>query len=89
MKLRVLVRPEVAQEMGEIRDWYETQRQGLGDDFAAALKDRYQLIGERPELFAVIGRDVRATTLSRFPYNIYYVVGPEYIDIIDTWRLRT
>ena|SRR6266478_8093821 len=52
--------------------WYEEQREGLGDDFLARLRELLDSIQENPYLYGVIHGDVRSACLRRFPYVVYY-----------------
>lgn len=97
MTRTVYIRESARRDLLSIQDWYNYSRGGLGDVFAEAFYARVGLIADRPELFAVISANIHATTLSRFPYIIFYCADSTTLDIIavlhssrdpDTWRLR-
>lgn len=77
--------------------WYESQRQGLGDEFSTEAHAALRRVGAMPEAFAINWRDVRAHLLRRFPYVVYYRVLPDRVEVLailhgrrdpSTWRSR-
>lgn len=82
MTLPVVFRPEAAFDVLEIRDYYEPQQPTLGNRFVDAIEESVSLIGEQPELFAVVLKTVRRTKIKRFPYVVYYRVLADRVEII-------
>lgn len=70
-------------EIASAADWYDRQRQGLGDEFLESLHARLVQLVATPNLggrFIGAGADVpaRRLLLTRFPYEIVFVeVGDE------------
>jgi plasmid stabilization system protein ParE len=81
MSLPVVLSPEAAEEFDAAADWYE-QRAGLGIDFVGRVQDALERIGQMPELHAVIYRDARRARVRRFPYNIYYRIRANRVEVI-------
>jgi plasmid stabilization system protein ParE len=54
--------------------WYNSQRSGLGAEFAAELWRILDVLAVHPELAPIAHRDVRRGLVHRFPYVIYYRV---------------
>ena len=84
MSLPIVLRSVAASEVrGTIR-WYDEQREGLGDNFARAVFETLELIGEMPELHQVIepARTIRRALLRRFPYAVYYITETERIVVL-------
>ena len=80
------------------RDWYNRQRDGLGDGFVEAVRDLVNQIKNAPERFAVSFRNVRRAKTRRFPYIVYYRLFDDRIEIIGVlhasrdprvWQSRT
>ena len=60
--------------------YYEAQRTGLGDDFAAEVEQASQRISLTPQAFPLHGSSgVRKCLLRRFPYTIYFLELPDRI----------
>ena len=82
MTLPVVLRPEAADDLHSTRDWYDRQKVGLGDKFAAQVADVFDQLASMPELFAVDWEDVRACQLRRFPYVIYFRALADRIEVL-------
>jgi toxin ParE1/3/4 len=67
-------RPETELDLREAANWYNDKRDGLGDEFLSAFWSRIADIVERPLSFGISSKNVRACSLSRFPYVIYFKV---------------
>jgi plasmid stabilization system protein ParE len=39
-------------------------------------------IGQMPEIHAVLHRDIRRAKVKKFPYNVYYRVRPDRVEVI-------
>lgn len=84
----VRFRSEAASDVLLARDWYDTQRPGLGDEFVQALEQGIDLISELPEAFPEITVGLRRALLGRFPYAVYYRLGSDIIDVIACLHTR-
>lgn len=82
MNSPLIIRPEAEQELAEARDWYEAQRNGLGDDFLAAIDPVFDQIRANPELYAPQYKSVRRVSLRRFPYVVYYRIVTGNVEVI-------
>ena len=74
MKVRLSRRADA--EVVEIHGWYDSHQLGLGDEFRAELDRIMGVIGDHPELFAVVFDQMRRAMLKRFPYFLLYEVFP-------------
>jgi plasmid stabilization system protein ParE len=98
MKQRLLIRPAAERDLAEARDWYESQRPGLGTEFLDAVELRFDHICEFPESCAAGYRKVRPAVIRRFPYVIFYRIlesGVEVLAVLHgsrdprVWRRRS
>jgi plasmid stabilization system protein ParE len=90
-------RSEAVEDVEAAKAWYNEQRDGLGDDFVAALENAIRLIVEFPEAFPEIAARHRRALLHRFPYALYYRVEGDVLEVLaclhgsrspETWRSR-
>lgn len=97
MSLPLVFQAGVRDEIDEAYTWYEDQRQGLGEDFLAAIQVVLDRIESAPEIHAPIYQAVRHGRLKRFPYAVYYRIEPDRIAVIaihhskrnpKTWQSR-
>lgn len=59
MSLSVVLRPVADQEFEDAAQWYESQRLGLGGDFAAEVRQVFDSISNQPDRFPVADGDIR------------------------------
>ena len=86
--MRLLVRPDAAADIDEAFQWYQQQRQGLGEEFLAALRSTLTVILAHADLYPVIRRDTRRALLRRFPYGVFYRVYPDVIVVVACMHAR-
>lgn len=79
---RLVYRPEAAADVRAAFEWYERQREGLGDEFLAALATAEDIVRANPLSYRVIRRDARRVMLRRFPYQLIYRVVAEVIMVV-------
>lgn len=58
----------------EAYDWYEEQKQGLGEEFLTELDSYYNKLQSHPEYFGKIKKNFRQAALKRFPYVVVYEI---------------
>jgi plasmid stabilization system protein ParE len=73
---------EAVEEVDAAYAWYEQHRPGLGEGFFSALLEQLDRIQENPEGWAILYRKIRACSMQRFPYVIYYRLLADRIDVI-------
>jgi plasmid stabilization system protein ParE len=97
VNLPLVIRPEAEDDLAAARDWYEEQREGLGDEFLQCAQELLERISGMPEMYAVVYRGVRRCKLRRFPYIVYYRLRDGRIEVLGvlhaslhprTWRSR-
>jgi plasmid stabilization system protein ParE len=69
---RPVFRASAAADVEDAYRWYERQREGLGNQFLAAVQEGLESILKYPEAAPIIHRDTRRFLLRRFPYGIHY-----------------
>ncbi|MGJ7611774.1 MULTISPECIES: hypothetical protein [unclassified Variovorax] len=67
--LNVVFRTNAARELQDAQRWYESQRAGLGAEFARSLEAVVHRIVRQPEGAPLVWEDVRRAHLKRFPYS--------------------
>lgn len=72
MNKQATIRAAGRADLREARDWYETRRQGLGNEFLLAVADALLALEENPERYPIYYRDFRRVLTDRFPYKIFY-----------------
>ena len=76
--MKLAIRPTAEADLTESISWYRDQAMGLDKEFALAVDKAMMQIRKNPTGFVVrgkiSGKQVRAITVSRFPFLIYYYV---------------
>jgi toxin ParE1/3/4 len=67
--------------------WYEGERPGLGGDFEAAVDAALDLLAQDPipsvpVQGAAAKRGIRRLILRRFPYDVVFVVQPDFVWVL-------
>lgn len=75
----IVFHPDAGQEARDARDYYESLRFGLGDDFKVEVERALGRIQKNPGLFAVALRNIRRCSVRRFPYSLYFEEFDEQI----------
>ena len=82
MTQHVVARGAAAEDVIEIREWYEAQSPGLGKSFLDELGLCFARIERKPETNAIVRGDVRKARTGRFPYHIFYRIRGREIRIV-------
>lgn len=85
--MRLVLHPDAVAEATGAGDWYESQRPGLGADFASELERSFEMIIESPETWPTwpgvpAGLAVRRFLLARFPFALAYVVRSDEVVVL-------
>ena len=86
MMLPVRLRPAALQELTEAWSWYETKREGLGDEFRACLDAGIAEIGRSPLGCRKVRGEARRKVVRRFPYVLIYLPEPEHVEVIAVFH---
>ncbi len=66
--------------------WYENQRVGLGEDFKICVDSKVESLMKSPNSSSYIYKNIRASKIKRFPYNLIYRVIDSQIQIIGVFH---
>lgn len=84
--LPVRLRPAALQELTEAWSWYETKREGLGDEFRVCVDAGMAEIGRSPLACAKVRGETRRKVVRRFPYVLLYLAEPEHVEVIAVFH---
>jgi plasmid stabilization system protein ParE len=86
MSTKIVFRRMAQAEFAESAQWYEQQREGLGEEFIEHVQRVLDKIGEDPLRYAIAVRDIREAIVSKFPFAIYYRVKTGRVVIIAVFH---
>ncbi len=88
MKWRLVVRPRAEADLRDARDWYESQRAGLGAEFIAQIDATIQVLIRDPQRHPVYYRGFRRVLARRFPYKLFYRLEGDRIIMFRILHVR-
>jgi plasmid stabilization system protein ParE len=73
---RLRLTPEAELDLDEAHLWYQAQAPGRAADFVAAVNSCVTSIRRHPEAYQMVDPTMRRALLRRFPYAVFYEIGP-------------
>ena len=73
---RLRLTPEAELDLDEAYSWYRAQAPGLAASFLGAVNTCVASIRRHPGAYQLIDPTMRRALLRRFPYAVFYEVGP-------------
>ena len=83
----IIIRPEAENDINTAYEWYESQRAGLGKEFAQELSASMDRIMESPRIYSELYQGIRRALLRRFPFGVYYLFNDEKIIVLSVLHL--
>jgi toxin ParE1/3/4 len=74
-----IVRPAAAADIDSAYEWYEREREGLGEEFLQEVRATLKLVLSMPEGYPVVERRTRRALIHRFPYGLFYRIVDDTI----------
>lgn len=68
--------------------WYESERDGLGDQLLADVDGVLANVSERPATFPLVLDPFRRALLARFPYAIYFRETDDGVQVFAVFHAR-
>lgn len=75
MNYKIIIGHEAQQEIKEVVDWYENQKQGLGLEFFLEFERLSIKVSQNPKMYIEVFSPFRRALLVTFPYVMYYVAN--------------
>jgi toxin ParE1/3/4 len=88
MSSQVVFRRIAKHELDDAISWYESRREGLGQDFSAAVEQQLQKIAVSPVQFAPVRGKIRRAVLRRFPYSIFFLAEDHQIVVLAIFHAK-
>ncbi len=82
----IILNPFAEEDIKESREWYNLQRENLGEEFLEELKKIVKLISENPFQFPKSKKDIRKAVLDRFPFSVFFFTENEVINIFAVFH---
>lgn len=82
MAFKVIVKPLAEFEIDVAVNWYEEQKKNLGKIFLQRLTSAIKLVSENPHSFQKRYKNIRAFSLNKFPFRVYYIIQKDTLYIV-------
>ena len=82
MVSKIIVKPLAEIDINESVNWYELHNEKLAEEFLFELRDAVRIVSNSPLGFAKRYKEIRAFSLNKFPYNIYYIIENDTMFIV-------
>jgi plasmid stabilization system protein ParE len=86
MKYRLVLRKATGKEYDDAGNWYEQQREGLGEEFTESVQWVLDRIAANPLIHALVLHDVRKAVVKKFPYVVYYRVRQSSVIVLSVFH---
>jgi len=88
MALTVVFRQIARQEFNEAIEWYDSDRPGVGAEFATEVESFLTRIADAPEQFRKVRGDVRRAVLRRSLYTIHFLPESNRIVVLAVFHAK-
>lgn len=85
---RLVLRPEVSNDIRSAAFWYDERQVGLGRRFLAEVDHVFERVTENPAQFPRIEDHVRRALLRKYPYAVYFVFDRDQVTILAVLHCR-
>lgn len=98
MTRRLILRDLAEADIRDAYEWYETEEEGVGETFLAAVRASLTQILFSPYRFPLVHENRRRKLLHPYPYALYFKVEGDDVTIVacchtrrdpEVWQSRT
>jgi plasmid stabilization system protein ParE len=82
MALKVIIRPLAEEDIDDAIFWYNKQKESLGEEFLFEFLKALKVVIINPFSFRRRYKQVRAFSLKKFPYKVFYLVDELAIHVL-------
>ena len=76
---QILLLPHVINQISKAYNWYEEQRNGLGEELTYEIERCYEKLSEHPQHYSFTGKKYRRLRINRFPYLFIYKIVDDIV----------
>lgn len=78
---RLIIHPFAEIDLQVATEWYNTQKDKLGNEFIYEVDKTLSQVVENPRQFPEILKEIRRANISRFPFSIFFVIKRNVINV--------
>ncbi len=85
-KYRLIINPFAEIDMEVAQEWYNVQKDNLGDEFIAELEKVLSNIISNPFQFPLKQRGIHKSVINRFPFTVFFTVQNDVIIVFAVFH---
>jgi plasmid stabilization system protein ParE len=75
-KYKIIYRKKADADINQAKNWYENQKEGLGDDFHNEVKElASKYLTKHPKIYQIAYQNKRFFSLNRFQHKVIYIIN--------------
>jgi len=78
---RLIINPFAELDLQMAFEWYNLQKEGLGEEFISEVDKTINRIIQNPNQFSKVKKSIRMAIVKRFPFGIFYVIKSDIINV--------
>jgi len=86
MSYEVKFKEEADHEVFDTRQWYESRRKGLGNEFLDEIEEYVKVLEQDPQIHQIRKHNWRYCPLKRFPYVIVFEIEKQEVIIFAVFN---
>lgn len=86
LERKLKLESEAVEDLAQSYEYYENQKEGLGEEFAKEVKNKITKIVRKPDSYSAFYKETRKAPIKKFPFNLLYIIGGTNISIIGIWH---
>jgi len=83
---KLIIGPFAEEDLKQAKEYYESQKEGLGDEFVDEVEKTTEKIVQNPLQFPKVKKDLRKASVQRFPFGILYVFKDSLINVLSIFH---
>lgn len=84
----ITIRKEAESDIEEAYQWYESKRDGLGEEFLLCIDEVLSRLKAHSEIYPAVHRNIRRAFIKRFPFGIFYLEKDESVIVFSVMHAR-
>ena len=87
-KYNLIINPFAEEDIKESMEWYNLQKEKLGEEFFQEIKKTAFSIKENPFQFEEIKNEIRQAIIKRFPFLMFFYIDGSTINIFAVFHQK-
>lgn len=85
---KLIISPFAEIDLHISKEWYDLQKENLGNDFIEEVDKTILQILKNPYQFPISKRKARMAMINRYPFGIYYIIKGNAISVFAVFHFK-